>query len=241
MAITNDGTQSYDNARDGGSQEVAGCSVEIRGASVATKARLTYVKDVFLELALHYEEWDEWETCFKVSNITIPERPYLGFSAATGDVSDNHDIVSVTSNAIIYKPRTAVEKAKERLEHFPPPGSAAAKAKAKAAKKRPSMGWFGSRKPPKGEAPPMPIKSNSDSGSKRSGEGGGFFATLFGAVYFLLKWAIILGMIAAGGYAFMLYRKKKDVSSSRWTLISLVAQTDSPCTLSYSGKAILSS
>jgi mannose-binding lectin 2 len=81
LAINGNGIERYNVGKDGAPQEVAGCSVSIRRAAVATKARLTYVKDVFLEvslaalatspatltraaqLALHYNEWDDWDTC----------------------------------------------------------------------------------------------------------------------------------------------------------------------------------
>lgn len=36
---------------------------------------------------------DEWTECFTVWDITLPNTPYLGFTAMTGDVSDNHEYV----------------------------------------------------------------------------------------------------------------------------------------------------
>lgn len=50
LAINGNGVERYNVGKDGAPQEVAGCSVSIRRAAVATKARLTYVKDVFLEV-----------------------------------------------------------------------------------------------------------------------------------------------------------------------------------------------
>ena len=37
---------------------------------------------------------DEWTECFTVYGIALPTAPYVGFSAITGDVSDNHECVS---------------------------------------------------------------------------------------------------------------------------------------------------
>jgi hypothetical protein len=34
---------------------------------------------------------DEWTDCFTVRDISLPQSPYLGFSAMTGDVSDAHE------------------------------------------------------------------------------------------------------------------------------------------------------
>ncbi|KAL7409610.1 legume-like lectin family-domain-containing protein [Mrakia frigida] len=100
-AMMGDGQKSYDHATDGANHEIAACSADIRKTEVASKARLTYIKDQYLQLELHYKAWDEWTSCFKI-NTTMPVAPYLGFSALTGQVSDAHDIISVsTSSAVL--------------------------------------------------------------------------------------------------------------------------------------------
>ena len=38
---------------------------------------------------------DNFEECFSVSGIELPTGYYFGLSAATGDLSDNHDIISL--------------------------------------------------------------------------------------------------------------------------------------------------
>ncbi len=37
----------------------------------------------------------EWETCFVASDVDLPAGYYFGVSAATGDLADNHDIISL--------------------------------------------------------------------------------------------------------------------------------------------------
>lgn len=55
-----------------------------------------------MTLDLQYKSEDTWNNCFTLdasdTNIAIPSVAYLGFSAETGELSDNHDIVSVKSN-----------------------------------------------------------------------------------------------------------------------------------------------
>ncbi|KAI9723380.1 MAG: hypothetical protein M1812_001264 [Candelaria pacifica] len=98
MAMLGDGQTTYDQANDGKANELAGCSARgLRGASVPTKARLTYYQDSFLRLDLQYKSEDEWINCFEIPKINIPSVTYLGFSAETGELSDNHDIVKVDS------------------------------------------------------------------------------------------------------------------------------------------------
>jgi mannose-binding lectin 2 len=69
----------------------------IRNAQIATKARLTYFQEQFLRLELQYKSEDEWTQCFEIPNYKVPPVAYLGFSAETGELSDNHDIISVKS------------------------------------------------------------------------------------------------------------------------------------------------
>ncbi|PKX99020.1 legume-like lectin family protein [Aspergillus novofumigatus IBT 16806] len=73
----------------------------LRGASIPTKARLTYFQDKSLTLDLQYKSEDTWTNCFTLdapeTNIAIPAVSYLGFSAETGELSDNHDIISVNA------------------------------------------------------------------------------------------------------------------------------------------------
>ncbi|RIA79906.1 legume-like lectin family-domain-containing protein [Glomus cerebriforme] len=104
MAMIGDGQTEYDLANDGKLNEVAGCEADIRSKPIATKARITYYKNTYLEVKLQYKAWDQWEPCFTIPNATIPSVAYLGFTALTGEVSDNHDIISVTTNNIVSVP-----------------------------------------------------------------------------------------------------------------------------------------
>ncbi|GAB1204874.1 hypothetical protein APSETT445_003538 [Aspergillus pseudonomiae] len=88
MAMMGDGQTSYDQAHDGKANELAGCSARgLRGASIPTKARLTYFQDKSLTLDLQYKSEDSWTNCFTLTapetNIAIPSVAYLGFSGET--------------------------------------------------------------------------------------------------------------------------------------------------------------
>lgn len=75
----------------------------IRNAQVPTKARLTYFQDKYLRLDLQYKSVDEWTQCFEIENFKVPPVAYLGFSAETGELHDNHDIISVRSQNLYMK------------------------------------------------------------------------------------------------------------------------------------------
>ncbi|KAF7714064.1 L-type lectin-like domain-containing protein [Penicillium ucsense] len=102
MAMMGDGETTYDQAHDGKANELAGCSARgLRNAPVPTKLRLTYFQDKSLSLDLQYKTEDTWTNCFDLNaeqtKIAIPSVAYLGLSAETGELSDNHDIISVKS------------------------------------------------------------------------------------------------------------------------------------------------
>lgn len=53
-----------------------------------------------MQLELLWRQEDEWDVCFKQHDVVLPEQIYLGFSAHTGEVTDNHDIISVVTKSI---------------------------------------------------------------------------------------------------------------------------------------------
>jgi mannose-binding lectin 2 len=74
--------------------------------------RLTYIQDKQLKLELQYKEEDEWTLCFEVdSPPQIPNIAYLGFSAETGELSDNHDIISISTKNLYNSPGIATKGA----------------------------------------------------------------------------------------------------------------------------------
>ncbi|KAJ5363531.1 L-type lectin-like domain-containing protein [Penicillium cataractarum] len=115
MAMMGDGSTSYDQAHDGKANELAGCSARgLRNAPVPTKLRLTYFQDKSLTLDLQYKTEDTWTNCFTLNaedaNIAIPSVAYLGLSAETGELSDNHDIVSLKAENLYALNRNAGSK-----------------------------------------------------------------------------------------------------------------------------------
>ncbi|RDA85973.1 hypothetical protein CP533_1051 [Ophiocordyceps camponoti-saundersi (nom. inval.)] len=106
MAMVGDGHASYDKNNDGKDTELAGCSARgLRSPTTATKLRLTYIQDKQLRLELQYKVEGEWELCFETTQPpTLPNVAYLGFSAETGELSDNHDIISVSAKNLYNSP-----------------------------------------------------------------------------------------------------------------------------------------
>jgi mannose-binding lectin 2 len=112
MAMFGDGQTSYDKSNDGKNTELAGCSARgIRHSNTPTKLRLTYFQDKQLKLELQYKNENDWQLCFDVEQPpAIPNIAYLGFSAETGELSDNHDIVSVRAKNLYSSPSVSGSK-----------------------------------------------------------------------------------------------------------------------------------
>ncbi|KIW95860.1 uncharacterized protein Z519_02924 [Cladophialophora bantiana CBS 173.52] len=112
MGMMGDGKTSYDAANDGKANEIGGCSARgLRAASIPTKAKLTYFQDKSLTLQLQYKATDAWIDCFSITPtdqqpLKMPNTAYLGFSAHTGELSDNFDIISVETRNL-YNPVAA--------------------------------------------------------------------------------------------------------------------------------------
>ena len=51
-------------------------------------------------MELQTKKSEEWTKCFETS-INLPESPFLGFSAMTGDVADNHEYALIAVNYIL--------------------------------------------------------------------------------------------------------------------------------------------
>jgi len=97
LAMMGDGQTSYDLGHDGEANSLGSCQAAFRRTNVITKLKITFVRDSYLDVKVHYRAWDDWTDCFRLTGINLPVSPYIGISAMTGEVFDSHDVVSVTT------------------------------------------------------------------------------------------------------------------------------------------------
>ncbi|KAI9360405.1 legume-like lectin family-domain-containing protein [Zopfochytrium polystomum] len=100
-SMIGDGLTTYDLDRDGKTHSIGGCQSSFRRMDWPTRARVKYVRGSLLEVHLNVRASNQWEECFSVANVTLPTMGHIGFSAHTGDLTDNHDIISVIVNGIV--------------------------------------------------------------------------------------------------------------------------------------------
>ncbi|XP_022172494.1 VIP36-like protein [Myzus persicae] len=93
-SMINNGSLQYDHDRDGTHTELAGCEVKVRNLPTETHVLIRYTGNT-LTVMTDLEDKAVWKPCFSVDGVELPTGYYFGFSAATGDLSDNHEILAV--------------------------------------------------------------------------------------------------------------------------------------------------
>lgn len=94
--MNGDGLTKYDKDNDGKSNQIGGCSARgiYNSKTGFVDARLIHTtKDGYL--SLDYNIGGNWKNCFTIKDVVIPKERFLGFSANTGDLFENHDILQV--------------------------------------------------------------------------------------------------------------------------------------------------
>lgn len=93
-AMVNNASLAYDHDRDGTHTEFAGCESKFRGVDHDTYLAIRYYNDT-LTLRTDVDGSGNWQDCFVAEGIRLPTGLYFGLTAATGDLSDNHDVISI--------------------------------------------------------------------------------------------------------------------------------------------------
>ncbi|XP_035996066.1 lectin, mannose-binding 2-like a isoform X2 [Fundulus heteroclitus] len=94
LAMVGNGTISYDHERDGRPTELGGCNAMVRNLQHDTFLFIRYVRRR-LTVMIDIDGQHEWRDCLDIPGVRLPLGYYFGASAITGDLSDNHDIISL--------------------------------------------------------------------------------------------------------------------------------------------------
>jgi mannose-binding lectin 2 len=113
VAMQGDGKTSYDVGKDGVPTMIGECTADYRRTNIGTKLKVIYVKDKVLDVKIQWRGWEEWSDCFTLKDISVPTNPFIGLTAMTGDVTDAHDIISVSISSAIL---SAAEAPRDKLK-----------------------------------------------------------------------------------------------------------------------------
>ncbi|KAL4154289.1 hypothetical protein QTP88_002111 [Uroleucon formosanum] len=112
MGVVNDGSQVFDHANDGSTQQLSGCLRDFRNKPFATRAKIEYYLNT-LTIFFHSGNTNndkDFEICFRSENVFLPKNGYFGVSAATGGLADDHDVNHFLTYSI-YPPGTTFKPA----------------------------------------------------------------------------------------------------------------------------------
>jgi len=93
-AMVSNGTLRYDHDMDGTHTEIAGCEAQLRNKDYETFLLFRY-ENRKLTVKVDVDDKRGWRPCFEVDGVHLPTGYFFGFSAATGDLVDNHDVIGV--------------------------------------------------------------------------------------------------------------------------------------------------
>ncbi|XP_068167126.1 VIP36-like protein isoform X2 [Antennarius striatus] len=88
------GTLSYDHDQDGRPTELGGCTALARNSIYDSFLLVRYSRKR-LTVLVDVDGKQDWKDCADITGLRLPLGYFLGASSATGDLSDNHDIISM--------------------------------------------------------------------------------------------------------------------------------------------------
>jgi lectin, mannose-binding 2 len=115
--MINNGTLHYDHDVDGVPTAIAGCRASFRARDSETLVAIRYQNNR-LTVSTDIEGDNTWKECFTIDNVHLPTMYYFGFTAATGELTDHHDIISVQ----MYQLETSEERMNENRRDIVPSG-----------------------------------------------------------------------------------------------------------------------
>jgi len=98
--IVNDGTKMYNPDTDGKDLEIGGCKAMVRRTTRPSSILVRYNQDS-QNLQVEYSvDSGAWMRCVDVNGVDLPTGYYFGVSAATGGLSDIHDVFKFTTRKL---------------------------------------------------------------------------------------------------------------------------------------------
>ncbi|KAL0979169.1 hypothetical protein UPYG_G00181600 [Umbra pygmaea] len=93
-AMVGNGTLAYEHDHDGQATELGGCTALVRNIPHDTSLLIRYTRNR-LTIRIDVEGTREWQDCLDLPGVHLPRGYFFGASSATGDLSDNHDLISM--------------------------------------------------------------------------------------------------------------------------------------------------
>jgi len=111
--MINDGTKSYDHQHDGSGQIQGSCIRDFRNKPLPIRLKIEYVNQgltIYLNNGISQDD-NAFELCARVDGIQLPKTGYLGVTAATGGLADDHDVLEFLTHTFSDKQKSAQNQA----------------------------------------------------------------------------------------------------------------------------------
>ncbi|CAF1118935.1 unnamed protein product [Rotaria sp. Silwood1] len=109
--MLNDGTKSYDHQHDGSSQIQGSCVRDFRNKPLPIRLKIEYINQgltIYINNGISQDD-NAFEFCTHIDHIQLPKVGYLGVTAATGGLADDHDVLELLTHT--YFDRQVLAKA----------------------------------------------------------------------------------------------------------------------------------
>ncbi|CAG5130562.1 unnamed protein product [Candidula unifasciata] len=120
MAVVNDGTLAYDHQNDGSTQHIGGCLRDFRNKPFPVRVKIEYYNQV-LTVKVHNgltNNPNDFEICLSASNVVLPASGYIGISAATGGLADDHDVLYLLTHSLHDPTAESTQVSEEERQKF---------------------------------------------------------------------------------------------------------------------------
>ncbi|KAJ8379833.1 hypothetical protein SKAU_G00006110 [Synaphobranchus kaupii] len=108
-AMVGNGSVKYDHERDGRPSELGGCTAILRNPSHDTFILVRYLQRR-LTIMTDIDGKQDWRDCLDRPGVRLPQGYFFGASAITGDLSDNHDLISMKLYQLTMPPEQEEEE-----------------------------------------------------------------------------------------------------------------------------------
>ncbi|CAF3575516.1 unnamed protein product [Adineta steineri] len=111
--MINDGTKSYDHHQDGSGQIQGSCIRDFRNKPHPIRLKIEYINQaltIYINNGISQDD-NAFEFCTRIDGMQLPKSGYLGVTAATGGLADDHDVLEFLTNTYSDKQATPQNQA----------------------------------------------------------------------------------------------------------------------------------
>ncbi|KAJ6240899.1 vesicular mannose-binding lectin [Anaeramoeba flamelloides] len=92
QVMLGNGKIEYEHSKDGSTTSLGQCPAKFRNTKGPAKVKIIYENDE-LTILTDFTDSGVYQNCLVLQNVDLPTENYFGFSAETGFLSDNHELI----------------------------------------------------------------------------------------------------------------------------------------------------